>query len=315
MRQLNRVIRDYFGFSATELRGFWVLMSLAIILLTIPALTRSVYRTSAHSPISSVESSKLDSLIALLNTDEPNSTRIQSQYDTKIHYANFNPNHASRDLLLHNGMPSWLADRLINYRDKGGVFRKKEDLLKIYGFSTELYTQLEDYIELSKQKVKTPDPTAVVQSASYKAKSEKQPRYPEKTALEIVNINQADSSQLKKIPGIGSVLSARIIRFRNKLGGLHSSTQLEEVYQISDCAVQNLQKYTYIPPENKVVQLSVNSDDIKTLASHPYISYELARAIVDHREDYGNFSTVDDCREVYLMQDSIFQKIIPYLGL
>ncbi|MEO0331193.1 MAG: helix-hairpin-helix domain-containing protein [Bacteroidota bacterium] len=312
---MNRVIRDYFGFSATELRGFWVLMSLAIILLTIPALTRSVYRTSAHSSVSSVEDSKLDSLIALLDTPAPNPASTQSQDETINQYANFNPNHASRDLLLQNGMPSWLADRLIKYRNKGGIFRKKEDLLKIYGFSTELYSQLENYIKLPRPVAQRSEMANVAAPVSYENKPKKRLQYPEKENLEAININQADSTQLKKIPGVGSVLSARIIRFRDKLGGLHSNAQLQEVYQISDWAVQNLQKYTYIPQNNEVARLSINSDDVKTLASHPYISYKLARAIVDHRENYGHFSLVDDCREVYLMQDSIFRKVTPYLGL
>ncbi|MEM6841343.1 MAG: helix-hairpin-helix domain-containing protein [Bacteroidota bacterium] len=315
MKQLNQIIRDYFGFSATELRGFWVLISLAIILLSAPILSKSVFRLSMKPKVVVEESVTLDSLIALLNPPVPNQEIIQPQYKTKTNYAKFDPNHASRDLLLQNGIPPWLADRLIKYRSKGGSFRKKEDILKIYGFPAGLYSQLQKYIELPKQVTSRPEVATVASPVNYNAKSDKRRQYSEEKVLEVININQADSSQLKKIPGIGSVLSARIIRFRDKLGGLHSRAQLQEVYQISDWAVQNLQKYTYIPPDNEVVRLNINSDDVKTLASHPYISYSLARAIIDHRKNYGNFSTVDDCREVYLMQDSIFQKITPYLGL
>lgn len=136
-----------------------------------------------------------------------------------------------------------------------------------------------------------------------------------KKKLVAFDINQADSVQLKQIPGIGTVLSARIIRFRDKLGGLHSERQFKEVYQISDEAARNLQKYTYISTEYEVDRLSINTDDVSVLAQHPYISYQLARAIFNHRKNYGDFLRIEDCREVYLMEDSIFQNIAPYLGL
>ncbi|MGB3586917.1 MAG: helix-hairpin-helix domain-containing protein [Tunicatimonas sp.] len=311
MKQLNRIIRDYFGFSATELRGFWVLLLFAIILLLIPPITKQVLLQDSH--YSTTDPAKLDSLIALLKQPSRDLVPNDKSLVTSTSYVRFNPNIASEEILIQNGIPNWLAARIIKYRSKGGRFREKSDLLKIYGFSEGLYAQLENYVVVPNKPAHSYQKKVAASVPSYSKR--KDYRTFEKKKLAAFDINQADSVQLKQIPGIGTVLSARIIRFRDKLGGLHSKQQLQEVYQISDEAAQNLHKYTYISPGYEVAQLSINTDEVTVLAQHPYISYQLAQVIVDHRKNYGNFSRIEDCREVYLMEDSIFQKIAPYIGL
>ncbi|WKN43155.1 ComEA family DNA-binding protein [Tunicatimonas pelagia] len=311
MKQLNRIIRDYFGFSATELRGFWILSVLAVVLLAIPPITKEVFLQS--STFSHTNPAKLDSIIALLEQPALDQIPITETPVASVDYVRFNPNNAPREVLVQNSIPSWLADRIIKYRNKGGRFRKKADLLKIYGFPEDLYAQLEHYVVVPEKVVNNSERKVAATVAAYP--ESKEYRKFDKKELVAFDINQADSIRLKQIPGIGTVLSSRIIRFRDKLGGLHSKQQLKEVYQISDEAAQNLQKYTYISPDYEVAQLSLNTDNASGLAQHPYVSYKLARAIVDHRKNYGDFLRIEDCREVYLMEDSVFQKIAPYLGL
>ena len=314
MKRLARIIQDYFGFSVTELRGFWVLLVLAVILLAVPPATKQLYLQTSTSSFPA-NPAKLDSLIALLeSTTSENNFRNRTSKD-KVNYAVFNPNNASRGLLIQNGIPTWLADRIIKYRSKGGTFRKKSDLLKIYGFPKELYSHLENYLEVP-QKVSYKSRKNIAASVTSYPNARNKNYYPKKNKeLIAFDINQADSSQLMEVPGIGSVLSARIIRFRDRLGGLYSKQQYLEVYHISEEATHNLQKYTYISPEYEVSRLRVNTDEVSVLAKHPYVSYKLARAIVEHRKSYGDFFNIEDCQEVYLMNDSIFQKIAPYLEL
>ena len=70
-----------------------------------------------------------------------------------------------------------------------------------------------------------------------------------------VNLNAVDSMALEMLPGIGPILSARIIRYRNKLGGFYAVAQLKEVYGISDSTFEK------ISPKMEIVK-----DSLKKLA-------------------------------------------------
>ena len=47
-----------------------------------------------------------------------------------------------------------------------------------------------------------------------------------------VELNSVDTTDLKKIPGIGSAFANRIVRYRDLLGGYYTVQQLAEVYGI-----------------------------------------------------------------------------------
>ncbi|MEQ9442655.1 MAG: helix-hairpin-helix domain-containing protein [Cyclobacteriaceae bacterium] len=314
MRRLTDLIRDYFGFSATEMRGFWVLLTLAIIsLLVTPTLREILYQPYAYSQEVAGQQ-KLDSLIALLENktaEEPiRPGKEGKNVSTKRNYSFFDPNTATLDVLQQNGMPEWLAKRVVKYREKGGVYRTKSDITKIYGFSASRYAQLEKYIQLPEYKAKTP-----VQLADFPASGKGESIKSAKKEILKIDINLADSLSLCRIPGIGPVFSSRIIRFRDKLGGLYDPKQFSEVYQLSPEAIDNLGKYAYISESFQVQKVNINTDDVSTLAKHPYISFPLAKAMVRHREDYGKYERLVDSKEVYLMDEATFQKIAPYLSL
>lgn len=311
MNGLSNWLRDYFGFSATELRGFWLLSFVAIIFLIMLATLKPLFILGASWDDTTVTTTHLDSLVAILEQQRSEEKSQQLLAKETSTFISFDPNIATREVLEQNNIPQWLVDRIIKYRDRGGKFLKKDDLLKIYGFPVDLHTSLYSYIRLPEQyrressnKVKyksTKNSNHKTQSQSYR-KTEK------------MNINTVDSITLQQIFGIGEVLSARIVRFREKLGGFHSLDQLSEIYHISPEVVQNLKDNSFLPPDNNVNKVNINADEVSTLASHPYISFSLARAIVKHREMYGSFNSLNDCQEVYLMEDSIIQKLRPYLN-
>lgn len=311
MRQLTDAIRDYFGFSYSEMRGFWVLIALAAgSLLIVPGLKWYLAQDQLSYELDNRDQRTLDSLIAQFRS--PKSDPLKTEKNL-INYTYFDPNTATLKVFLQNGLPEWLGARIIKYREKGGQFKVRKDLLRIYGFSTSLYTPLEQYIQLP-EVVTRPS----YRKTSYSGQENEAPVLPArsvKTQLTNLDINQSDSLSLQIIPGIGPVLSSRIVRFRDKLGGIHHLTQLSEVYRLSPEALENLEKYTYVSEEFEVKKININTDDVSTLAQHPYISFPLAKAIVRHRDEYGIFQDLIDCREVYLMDQATFLKIAPYLSL
>ena len=309
MKRVGAWLSDYFAFSQTETRG-----TILLLVLTGSVITAStVLSARTNSPLRSDEDwQTLDSLVTML--DQAASPAVASATSSVALFP-FDPNKADSVTLTQLGLRPWIAQRVLRYREKGGAFRRKSDFRKIYGLPEATYLQLYDFIQLPERYVLAKKPVVPRQpKRTTTSTTAAQPTKNRKKILS-VDINAADTALLKKLPGIGSKLSARIVKYRQLLGGYHTMNQLQEIYHMTDLGVASLQKSAYIAKENQLQKLNINQSDAKTLAQHPYISWEMARAIVEHRQDYGEYRALDDLQEVYLMTEKVFEKIAPYLKI
>lgn len=221
----------------------------------------------------------------------------------------FNPNSASGAELEELGIPPYIVKRIENYRIKGGQFRKKEDLLRIYDFPTAVYKQLEPYIVLPTLDTKSSKPF----STNLEAVAEKKV-YPSKAPLTIspFDINQADTSQLIKLKGIGTKLSARIIKFRDGLGGFHTKKQYTEIYGLDSVALQSLNTYAHI--NSPVKRIAINQASVQELTAHSYFrNKKQAEIIVNYRNQHGAFQSAEDLNLIKILDPATIEKMIPYL--
>ena len=105
----------------------------------------------------------------------------------------------------------------------------------------------------------------------------------------IVELNTADTTILKKVPGIGSAFAKRIVGYRNLLGGYYSVTQLSEVYGMDEDRYNALAPWFSVDP-SLISRLSVNTMSQDSLRRHPYIDYGQARIITQLRKQKGKLS-------------------------
>ena len=303
MRKINAWMRSYFAFSRTETRGALLLLFFTLVAL---GLTHWVsIKTAQPPPLSEKDWHVLDSLVAVLEREEE---PFLATPRPRVISHPFNPNTADSATLTQLGLKPWVARRVVNYRQKGGRFRIKADFKKIYGLPDTTYQRLYAYLQLPEERAarKRTAPTARPVPVLPKAKEAKHLS---------LNINTADTALLKQLPGIGSVLASRIVKYRRKLGGYHSLAQLQEVYHMTERGAVSVRKSTYVAEDHPLRRLNINEADATILAQHPYISWDLARALVRHRQDYGEFRSLDDLREVYLMNEKVLEKITPYLEI
>jgi competence ComEA-like helix-hairpin-helix protein len=155
--------------------------------------------------------------------------------------------------------------------------------------------------------------TTVVKKAPFKKKVIARPR--PKFQKEKFDINLADTTQLKSIYGIGTVISKRIITYRTSLGGFISPDQLYEVWGLDSTVVGRLAERMVIAPGFTPNKLAINRCSEQDLARHPYLRTKLARAIVTYRFQHGNFASVDDLKKIGTMEEKIFLRIKPYITL
>ena len=104
-------------------------------------------------------------------------------------------------------------------------------------------------------------------------------KYPEGT---LVDLNSADTVELKKIPGIGSGIASSIVKYRERLGGFYSLSQLEEVKYVTP----DLLKWFKLENDS-VRKVEINKAGIDKLRVHPYLNFYQAKVIIEHRRKKG----------------------------
>ena len=109
-------------------------------------------------------------------------------------------------------------------------------------------------------------------------------KYPEGT---LVDVNLADTTELKKIPGIGSGIAKAIVSYRNRLGGFYSLEQLSEIEYITPTLTE-----WFKLEDPKVRPLKINDANLEALRAHPYLNFYQARTIVDHRRKKGKIKSL-----------------------
>ena len=82
-----------------------------------------------------------------------------------------------------------------------------------------------------------------------------------------IDLNSSDSSELVKLPGIGPVFAAKIMRYRDNLGGFSDVSQLMEIAGLPD----SLMEWFVVTDTVPVRKLLVNTATLAELRRHPYI--------------------------------------------
>jgi DNA uptake protein and related DNA-binding proteins len=135
--------------------------------------------------------------------------------------------------------------------------------------------------------------------------------YPRQKNL-LIEINRSDSATLIKLPGIGPVLSARIIKYRRLLGGYASTDQLREVYGLS-VETYELIKCKIFADSSMITKININSAGYKELSHiHYFEKYEVT-AILKYREIKGRIKCITDLTENKLITPEKAGKVGPYL--
>ncbi len=218
----------------------------------------------------------------------------------------FDPNTLSTGDWRRLGLKEKTVQTIQNYLSKGGHFGKPEDLKKIYGLSPEEFERLAPYIRIAS----TGGPNKYEDFTKAPGTIASPKIYPSKYS--IIDINSADTAAFISLPGIGSKLSARIINFRDKLGGFYSIEQVRETFGLPDSTFQKIKQYLKLENAN-IKKININTATADELKIHPYIRWTLANPIVAYRNQHGAFEKVADIKKIMVVTDEVYEKIAPYL--
>jgi competence protein ComEA len=317
MKLHSQIVKDYFTFSKKERLGIFVLLFLSafvfLIFRFLPARKTQVSKDTFQKELLQLKIS-IDTAhgayVYQNNNDAEN-------YRPK-HYNNYNnpagelfvfdPNTLDENGWKRLGVRDKTVQTIQNFVGKGYRFREPDDIRKIYGLRSQEADRLVPFVRIAKKEGSN---KKSVEPDSYKTNNHD---HYESIRTKIIDINLADTSEFIALPGIGSKLAARIINFRQKLGGFSSVSQLGETYGIADSTFQKI-KVRLQCDNPDVKKLNINMADANELKTHPYIKWNIANAIVNYRKQHGTYKSIDELHKIEIIDDEIYTKIAPYLAL
>lgn len=229
---------------------------------------------------------------------------------TKYRFKPFNPNTVSFEELLAFGLSKAQASNIVNYRDKSGGFRDKAHFRKLYCMTDELFALISPYL-VFESKAESPIESIAMEEAKIE-KSESKAQSKVREVL-VLDLNACDSLDLQQIRGIGKVRAARIYKYGKRLGGYVNVEQLKEVYGIDNELFEQIKGHFKVG-KTDIRKININSDEIKQLTAHPYIDFQLAKALIRFRKDYGkDFQSAEEIRYIHFLSEQEAEKLIPYL--
>ena len=217
----------------------------------------------------------------------------------------FDPNTVDSMTLLHLGFKPWQAKNMLKYRAKGGKYRKKEDLKKLYGMTDSMYLALTPYIYIKD--------SIVVDSARIDSvRTDSLPIWKSTKKDTILNLRTADTTELKLIRGIGSYRAKMIVRYREQLGGYAQVEQIMEARGMDKVIADSILPHFYI--DSVVVnKIPINHIRPEVLQRHPYLNFEQAKAIYEYRRKHIRIKSAEELKKIKGLSPTDIEKILIYL--
>jgi len=289
-------IQKYFNLSKRELNGVNVLLIITLGVWCMPFL----YDMTDVS-----ESEYYEEII------QKNDFYKDKDVAAPVAYFDFDPNKLNVEGWKKLGLLPSQIKAITNYRAKGGVFHRKEDLKKIYTLSEADYKKLEPYIHIVKKSYG--NRAVALQDSAHLPKYEGKVAASNLKKPPVLNLNLVDTIDLMQLPGIGPVYAKRILKYRNLLGGYCKLEQLQEVYGMDSLRFGTIKQFLRVD-RNDIKQILINIVDYQGLRKHPYINANYAKVIVQYRSQHGIFKNIEDLANIVLFDKDYLRKIEPYLN-
>ena len=313
----HEATRDYFTFTRKERIGLIIVLILTIVVFFLPML----FKNRNADNISQTDTAWINSLRASITTVQPSENDFNDngasnyQFDPSTEFVTqtapallfaFDPNTRPGKGWKKLGLRDKTIQTILNFRSKGGYFKKPEDLQRIYGLPMKDYERLVPYVRIETT-IRKGEPVAFTnKNIAVERKTSGGNSFPD--------INTADTSAFIALPGIGSKLAGRIVNFRNRLGGFHSIEQVAETFGLPDSTFRKIKPYLRLS-DSTVRKLNVNLASPEELKTHPYIKWQIANAIVAYRLEHGAYTKIEDIRKVMAVTAEDYKKISRYIDV
>jgi len=313
LQKVNTFIKSFLSLNKSEQRAIIVLVFVIVIIIAInislPYFIKSDSNdfTAFKHEIEKFRENQQMIADSLRIEQLQNSGKLNKELAVqKLNPFPFNPNQLPEVVWIQLGLSEKQIKTIKNYEAKGGKFRRKEDLRKIYSISDAEYHVLAPFIRIPTEFKTTIKPL----------ESKMQEVKPKVDKVRYLNteINSADSATLVKSLHLPTWIASRVISYRNLLGGYYKPSQLNEVYGFDTSHYFKIQEYLQLDT-SMVVKIHINDADFKEILRHPYISFDITKQIVNYRNQRGLFKSTQQLVELDILTEPTYLKLKPYLSV
>lgn len=264
--------RNFFYYSRQQR----IVVVLSIMIMLVSVIIIFLYSGNTKSEkIAFAPSDSIDEFIENIKILELPTYKSHKKNEIQFLPHIFDPNKEDSALMLKMGLPKYVVSNIVKYRNKKGVFKSVSDLRKIYGMDETLFRKLEPYVSID-----------IVNHLEKKSKGDsifKKDTVTNKFSKgTYVDLNNSDTTVLKRVPGIGINIAKMIIAYRNMLGGFYSVEQLDEIEYVND----DMKKWFVVDSIN-TTKININKVSLDRLRNHPYINFYQAKVIIEFRKKRG----------------------------
>ena len=206
-----------------------------------------------------------------------------------------NPNYLSDYQAYRLGLSTSILDSIRSFQEAGGTIYSLEQFRGLVDIPDSLMERIGPQLKFPTRRYHT------------------QPNNTSNTLLR--DLNTATAQELRRIHGIGQVLSGRIIKFRTALGGFLQNEQVHDVYGLDSAVVRSLLSKFKVKQAPVIEKIPINSASAEELASNVYITWDLAREIVAYRERHGTIESWSVLEELQHLPNHRIARIRLYLSL
>ncbi len=293
---MRKLLNAYFDFSKGEFNGLIALIMLVVLIAITPDVYRFIMPEPEDPVVEQLAIKRLE-----FGAKQPrrfNDRRVTKENPKKERSYSlfpFDPNTINIDGWQRLGLSFKQSAAIIKYLEKGGRFRKTEDLQKMYTITPEIYKRISPYVKIEDKHAGN------INAKTFVLKEAK-----------IIEINEADSAALIEIKGIGPAFANRIIKYRARIGGFYRKEQLLEVFGLDSIKYEEIRNQISVD-DQKIKKININTARLEDFKGHPYIRYKQINAIVEYRKQHGNYSNIADLNKVAILNPETIGRLAPYL--
>jgi DNA uptake protein ComE-like DNA-binding protein len=287
-------LKSYFDLTKGERNAAFFLLSIILIFSILPFFHQEPqYEKTDFSELLLL--AKLDS-IEKMQVKNANAGQI-----VNVKSFPFDPNTATKTTFIELGFSKYIAERIVKFREKGGRFKFKSDLQKIYGIDSLGIRRLWSFIKL-------PEKGKVI----FVKENTVQANFKQRKPPELIELNSTDTTQLISLPMVGSKLANRIINYRNKLGGFYSTLQLMEVYGLKPETFEIIKMRIQVNSD-LIAKIDINKCTNEVLNKHPYFGYKISTQLINYRAQHGPYKSLSDLKNVVSISQESIERIKFYI--
>lgn len=268
-------LKSHFVFNKSERNGIFLLVVLIVV-------AQTIYFLIPFSEEDEVSVDQLEEIRAFQNQVD-SLKRVALSKDSVLYP--FNPNFISDYKGYTLGMSVEEIDRLHAYRAQDKWVNSVADFQRVTGVSDSL-------LQVISVSFRFPEWVSKQSLTGYQ-RTEKG-----SGAVEVQDLNKVTAEDLKGIYGIGEVLSARIVKYRESIGGFVHNDQLYDVYGLDHEVGERVLQRFRVEHSLEVEKRNLNTISLLHLSEIPGVGYELARDIIKYREDHNGFQAIEELLKI-----------------